>query len=163
MVIFNIYHIFAPFVKPCGWQIFVFLQPTWYQERSSLSASRTFQPQGVKQKKTQKIKKNTYCQSLPSEMEQNWIIFTPPPLQFVKKSLTDPFTRDSHMEFMGKIKSAIPHEQNYAAWLVKNGKAVFSKLMCKISLSVSGQQASWQPSARPGVFLSQNFRYFPAF
>ena len=32
-----------------------------------------------------------------------------------------------------KIKSAIPREQNYAAWLVKNGKTVFSKLTRKIS------------------------------
>ena len=40
-----------------------------------------------------------------------------------------------------KIKSAIPHKQNYAAWLVKNGKTVFFKLMQKISLSVFGEQA----------------------
>ena len=38
-----------------------------------------------------------------------------------------------------KIKSAIPREQNYAAWLVKNGKTVFSKLTQKISLPVSGE------------------------
>ena len=36
----------------------------------------------------------------------------------------------------------IPHEQNYVVWLVKNGKSAFSKLMLKISLSVSGEQAS---------------------
>ena len=35
--------------------------------------------------------------------------------------------------------------------------------MRKISLSVSGEQASWQASTRPGVFLSQNLRYFPVF
>ena len=63
----------------------------------------------------------------------------------------------------GKIKSAIPHEQNYVAPLVKNGKTVFSKLTRKISLSVSGRQASRQASAQPGAFLSQNFRYFPYF
>ena len=67
------------------------------------------------------------------------------------------------MEFMGKIKSAIPREQNYVAWLVKNGKTVFSKLTWKISLSVSGKQATRQASTRPGVFLSQNFRYFTSF
>ena len=32
-------------------QIFVFLQPMGCQEQSGFSASRTFQPQGVKQKK----------------------------------------------------------------------------------------------------------------
>ena len=54
-----------------------------------------------------------------------------------------------------KIKSAIPREQNYAAWLVKNGKTVFSKLTRKI-LSVSGEQASRQASARPGINQSIN-------
>ena len=43
------------------------------------------------------------------------------------------------MEFTGKIKSAIPREQNYMASLVKNGKTVFSKLTQKISLPVSGE------------------------
>ena len=37
---------------------------------------------------------------------------------------------------------SIPHEQNYVVWSVKNGKSAFSKLMLKISLSVSGEQAS---------------------
>ena len=41
-----------------------------------------------------------------------------------------------------KIKSAIPHELNYADWLFKNSKTVFSKLTWKISLSVSGEQTS---------------------
>ena len=41
-----------------------------------------------------------------------------------------------------KIKSAIPREQNYAAWLVKNRKAVFSKLTWKIPLSVTGKQVN---------------------
>ena len=41
-----------------------------------------------------------------------------------------------------KIKSAIPREQIYAAWLIKNGKTVFIKLTRKISLSVSGEQVS---------------------
>ena len=34
-------------------QIFVFFWPMWCQEQSGLSDSRTFQPQGVKWKKTQ--------------------------------------------------------------------------------------------------------------
>ena len=58
-----------------------------------------------------------------------------------------------------KIKSAIPREQNYVVRLVKNGKTVFSKPTWKISLSVSGEQVSRQTTARPGVFLSENFRY----
>ena len=62
-----------------------------------------------------------------------------------------------------KIKLEIPCEHYYANWLVKNGKTVFSKLTRKISLWVSGKQTSWQANARPAVFLSQNFRYFPAF
>ena len=44
--------------------------------------------------------------------------------------------------YQEKIKSGKPREQNYAAWLVKNRKAVFSKLMRKIPLSVTGKQAS---------------------
>ena len=46
------------------------------------------------------------------------------------------------MKFMEKIKLAMPREKNYAAWLVKNSKTVFSKLTRKISLSVLGEQAS---------------------
>ena len=49
-----------------------------------------------------------------------------------------------------KIKSATPREQNYAAWLVKNKKAVFSKLTRKIPLSVTGKQVSKHlPSSFP--------------
>ena len=43
---------------------------------------------------------------------------------------------------MGKNKSSNTRKQNYAAWLVKNGKTVFNNLTRKISLSVSGEQAS---------------------
>ena len=56
--------------------------------------------------------------------------------------------------------SAIPREQNYSAWLVKNGETVFSKLTQKISLSVSGKQASRQAITWSLVFLSQIFTYF---
>ena len=69
-------------------------------------------------------------------MERNWIIFTP---NGFMKNLRQIHPRDSHVEFTGKIKSEIPREQNYAAWLVKNGKTVFSKLTQKISLPVSGE------------------------
>ena len=47
MAIFNIYQ--APRM-----QIFVFLQPMWRQERSGLSDSKTFQPQGGYTEKTRK-------------------------------------------------------------------------------------------------------------
>ena len=40
-----------------------------------------------------------------------------------------------------KTKSVVTFEQNYAAWLVKNGKTVFSKLKLKMSLSVLSEQA----------------------
>ena len=40
------------------------------------------------------------------------------------------------------MNSAIPREQKNAAYLVKNGKAVFSKLTQEASLSVSREQAS---------------------
>ena len=62
-----------------------------------------------------------------------------------------------------KIKSAIPNKQNYASWLVKNSKTVFSKLIQKISLSAWSKQAVRQASTWPLVFLSQICRCFPAF
>ena len=56
----------------------------------------------------------------------------------------------------------IPHEQNYVVWLVKNGKSAFSKLMLKISLSVSCEQASKNTAlGLLWVLLFQNFRYLP--
>ena len=95
-----------------------------------------------------------------TEMEQNWITFT---RYGLIKYLWQIHSRDSHVEFTEKLKSAIPQEQNYVAWLVKNGKTVFSKLTWKISSSVSGEQADRQASTWPGIFLSRNFRYFPVF
>ena len=74
-----------------------------------------------------------------AEMEQSWIMFTS--LWFHQKSLAI-HLRDSHVKFKEKIKSAIPREQNCVTLLVKNGKTVFSKLTQKISLLVSGEQAS---------------------
>ena len=69
-------------------------------------------------------------------MDRNWIIFT---YGFIK-NLRQIHPRDSHVEFTGKNEIGnIPHEQNYAAWLAKNNKTVFSKLTQKISLPVSGE------------------------
>ena len=44
-----------------------------------------------------------------------------------------------------KIKTTIPREQNYTAWLVKNGTTVSSKLTRKICSSVSSEQATRRP------------------
>ena len=68
-----------------------------------------------------------------TEMEQNWIIFTP--YSFIK-NLQHTQLRDSHMKFTKKNKVGNTTWAKYAAWLVKNGKIVFSKLTRKISLSV---------------------------
>ena len=65
--------------------------------------------------------------------------------------------RDTHVEFTGKNKLAVPREQNYAAWLVKNGKTVFSKLTHIISLLVSGEQASRQAGKQ---VLALQFSFF---
>ena len=104
-------------------------------------------------------KKNTWCQNL-QKLKKNWIITAP---YGSIKSIWLIHLREGHTKFMGKIKLAILHEQNYAAWLVKNSKKVFSKLTWKISLSVSGEQAVKWAGTWPLVFLSQIFRYFPAF
>ena len=54
LTMFNIYHVFAPFVKLHGCRFLLFLQPMWCQEQSSLSDSRKFSLRGVKQKKNDK-------------------------------------------------------------------------------------------------------------
>ena len=82
--------------------------------------------------------KQKYMLPKLTEMERNWITFTP--YGFIK-NLRLIHQRESHMRFTGKMKAAIPCEQNYVAWLVKNDKTVFSKLTREISLSVSGKQA----------------------
>ena len=102
------------------------------------------------------IKKNTYCRSLLkwSEIES----YSPPMVlsKISDRSIQGIATCNSQE----KIKSAIPREQSYTTWLVKNSNTVFSILTLKISLSVSGKQAS---KCSPCSFLSQEFRYFPAF
>ena len=92
-------------------------------------------------------------------MERNWIIFTPMVLSKIFDWII--FGR-AMWNSREKIKSAIPREQNYVTWLVKNGKRVFSKLTQKISLSVSGEQASRRANTYSILFLSQIFRYFQA-
>ena len=193
-MIFNIYHIFTPFVKLRRCRFLYFFSLCDVRNEAVFLLLEHSSPRGVKQKKhvknvkfwplnpyykrsnwktklaerysevvTSKLwnkKIHIYCQSLPkwSEIE----LYS---LYGMIKSLWHIHSRDRHVEFTGKNTtwSAIPREQNHVAWLVKNDKTVFSKLTWKISLSVSGKQASRQASARPGAFLSQNFRCFPYF
>ena len=59
-----------------------------------------------------------------TEMERNWIIFTPyGSIKNLWRSIWGIATWNSREK-----KSSIPREKNYAAWLVKNSKRVFSKL-----------------------------------
>ena len=43
------------------------------------------------------------------------------------------FKRKDRTKFHEKQEQITPHDINRAVWLIKNGKAVFSKLMRKIS------------------------------
>ena len=43
------------------------------------------------------------------------------------------FKRKDRSKFQEKQEQTIPHDINRAVWLIKNGKAIFSKLMRKIS------------------------------
>ena len=95
-----------------------------------------------------------------TEMEQNWIISTPYGLI---KNLWQIHSRDSHVEFTGKNKVGNTTWVKLRGLIGQKRKTVFSKFTRKVSLSVSGKQASRQASARPGVFPCQNFRYFPSF
>ena len=73
-------------------------------------------------------KKNTCCQSLKKWSETE--------LYSLPYGIQGIATWNSQE----KIKLAIPCEQNYVAWLFKNRKTVFSKLIWKIYLSVSDEQ-----------------------
>ena len=57
----------------------------------------------------------------------------------LSKNLRQIHLRDSHAKFTGKIKLAIPCEQNYPCSLVKNSKTGFSKPTQKFFLLVSGE------------------------
>ena len=73
-------------------------------------------------------------------MERNWSMFTP---YVFTKNLEQIHLRDSHVKFTGKNKFNMSHEQvNYLPWLFKNDKTVYSDTKRKISLPVSGEQAS---------------------
>ena len=142
----------------------------WCQERSSLSDHRTFQPQrgreGLVRGWTEETCKNVTFWPLNPYYKRSdwkpWLALTSK--LWNKKKYCWSLTKWSEIELyslpmvlpkifnrsiqgiaMGnlweKIKSAIPRYQNCAAWLVKND-TVFSKLMLKISLPVSGVQSS---------------------
>ena len=192
LVIFNIYHVFALFLKLRGCRFLFFFSLCDVRnevvfmilEHSSLRGVKeeknvknmTFWPLNSYYKRsswkiwlserssealTSKLwnKKNTCYRSLQkwSEIE----LYSPP--VFLSKSFNRYIQGIATWNSKEKIKSAILHEQNYAAWLVKSGKTVFSKLTRKIYLSVSGEQPSRQASTWPMIFLSQIFRYLPAF
>ena len=127
-------------------QIFVFLQPMWCQEQRSLFDFRTFQPQGVKQKKHEilafkpllqkiRLKKLTIRKILwiTNIYALNWkkrhaaeayrnegkLNYVHPPMVLLKifdRSIYGIATWIS----CEKIKYTIPHEQNHMPWLVRN-------------------------------------------
>ena len=83
-------------------------------------------------------KKNTRCWSL-----QKWSKFKlySPPYSLIKNFWQIHLRERAMWNLREEIKSVKPCEQNYVAWLVKNSKKVFRKLMQKMSLSVSGEKA----------------------
>ena len=106
---------------------------TWLSERFSEALTTKF------------WNKKQYFLAKLTEMEQNWIMFTP--YGFIKSL---PWSEIATWNSWEKLKSAISREQNCTAWLVVNGKTVFSKLTQKISLSVSCKQVSKHlPSSFP--------------
>ena len=55
-----------------------------------------------------------------------------PPLD-LNRILKSCFKRKDRRKFQKKQEQTILHDINQAAWLIKNGKAIFRKLMRKIS------------------------------
>ena len=121
-MIFNIYHVFAPFMKLCGCR-FLYFFSLWdvrnevvflFLEHSSLRGGK--QKKHVKNMKFWSYNKRSnwktslaerFSEALTSKLWnkkkycQNWIIFTPYGLI---KNLLQIHSRDSHMEFTGKNK-----------------------------------------------------------
>ena len=87
-------------------------------------------------------KKNTYCQSLPkwSEIELYSL-----PYGFIK-ILWQIHTGDSHVEFTGKNKVGNTTWPKLWCLIGQRWQNSFQKLTRKISLSVSGEQASKGPT-----------------
>ena len=121
-MIFNIYHVFAPFMKLCGCR-FLYFFSLWdvrneavflFLEHSSLRGGK--QKKHVKNMKFWPYNKRSdwktslaerFSEALTSKLWnkkkycQNWIIFTPYGLI---KNLLQIHSRDSHMKFTGKNK-----------------------------------------------------------
>ena len=187
MAIFNIYHVFTPFLRPLGCRFLYFFSLCHIRNEAAFLTLEHSTFKGVKRKKHEK--NMTFCLLNPyykisegktwlserfSEAPtsklwnkkiyiccrslQKWSeIELYSPPYGYIKNLRQIQLRGNSRE---KIKSAIPRVQNYTTWLVKNGTIVFGKLKRKISLLISGEQANnhWHE-----VFLSQIFRYFSAF
>ena len=80
-----------------------------------------------------------------TEMERNWIIFAPAPTMVLSKIFNKAIWGKAIWNSWEKIKLAIPREQDYVAWLVKNEKTVFSKLNAEnffVSIRWAGDQVS---------------------
>ena len=71
-----------------------------------------------------------------TEMERNWIIFTPAPAMVLSKIFNWSIWGKAISNSWEKIKLAIPREQNYVAWLVKNDKTVSSTLTQNFFVSI---------------------------
>ena len=64
-----------------------------------------------------------------------------PPLLDFTRIFNSYHKRNDRRKFPEKQERPIPHEINHAAWLVKNGKTLFSKLTQKISWLTQGKEA----------------------
>ena len=180
-VIFNIYHVFSLFMKLRGCRFLFFFSLCDVRNEAVLMILEHSSLRGVKEKKNEKNmkfwpltsyykrsnwktwlserssealtsklwnKKNTCCRSLQkwSEIE----LYSPP--MVLSKTFNRSIQGIATWNSKEQIKSAILHEQNYAAWLIKSGKTVFSKLTRKICLSVSGEQAAGKQAL--GLWIS---------
>ena len=183
----NFQYVFTPFLKLCGCRFLCFfslldirnealflilehsgimglnrknmkfcpLNP--YYKRSDL---KTCLSERFSEAPLSKLWNKKYMWPKVTEMEWNWIMFTP--LGGFIKNLRSIY-RIAMWNSHDKIRPTILCEQNFMVWLVKKGKTVFNKLLQQVPFSVSAKQASRQANSWSLVFLSQIFRYFPAF
>ena len=88
------------------------------------------------------LKKNYFCQTFTDDARFKNV----PPLLYLTKILELYHKRNDGRKFPEKQQQSIPREINHAAWLVKNGKTFFSKLMQKISQLTRGEELRRQAS-----------------
>ena len=190
MVIFNTYHVFAPFVKRRGCRFLYFFSLCDIRNESVFLLLEHSILREVKQKKHIKNMKfwflnpsykrsdwkiqltERFSEALTSkpwnkkkyilpkltEMERNWITFTP--LWYDKKSLTDPF-KGSPRGIHGKKQSRQYH-------LSKITRLDWSKTAKQFSVNSRGKficqyQASRQASALPEFFFLRILDTFQPF